>query len=262
VRHPVTVFRRLAREARVQSLTVGHSRKERGELRWWVEELPKFEPWYRGEIPELWGVRSPTDEQRVTGRRPLENAIWTMCVLTSSSSEPSSYPGQLLVSPTQYAGKTLLDIGCGGLPKALGFKDCSAYGVDPLINAYRAIGFPMESFSRRLTYLQAPAERVPVSNAFFEAVISVNAIDHVSDFSAVAKEIRRVLKPGGTIRLQAHYHKPTPLEPHSLEDELILREFGSLGVRKVAERRVKPGEQVHDFDECLVVWANDSDVMP
>ena len=107
----------------------------------------------------------------------------------------------------------------------------------------------------------APA-RCRVSCGRRDAVISVNAIDHVSDFSAVAKEIRRVLKPGGTLRLQAHYHKPTPLEPQSLDDELILREFGSLGVRKVAERRVKPGEQVHDFDECLVVWANDIDVMP
>ena len=35
---------------------------------------------------------------------------------------------------------------------------------------------------------------MPFEDGFFDAVISVNAIDHVNDFAETAKEIKRVLK--------------------------------------------------------------------
>jgi SAM-dependent methyltransferase len=227
------------------------------ELRWWRGEVPKFPAWYRGELSELWGVPAPPDVAKVIGPDPFQNAV-----LTFISVRSDFYPEHLLVPPTHFAGRKVLDVGCGAVPFALAFVDCEVYGLDPLVNEYRALGFPLDQYSERMTYVKAGAEEIPFDDGSFDAVISVNAIDHVDDFARSAREICRVLRPGGVLRLEAHYHPPSKLEPHSLSDERLIAAFGHLGVRKVGERvaieieRVSPGTFA-DAEETLTVWAND-----
>ena len=86
-----------------------------------------------------------------------------------------------------------------------------------------------------MTFVRAFAEDMPFPSASFDAVISVNAIDHVDDFARAASEISRVLKKDGVLRMQVHYHPPRELEPYSLTDEDVLAHFGHLGIEKISE---------------------------
>jgi ubiquinone/menaquinone biosynthesis C-methylase UbiE len=81
--------------------------------------------------------------------------------------------------------------------------------------------------------MDASAENIPVDNGFFDVVVSVNTIDHVDDFPSVAREIRRVIKLGGFLILEVHYHKPTKTEPWTLDDKACIRYFGDLGIKKI-----------------------------
>jgi ubiquinone/menaquinone biosynthesis C-methylase UbiE len=69
------------------------------------------------------------------------------------------------------------------------------------------------------------AEKLPYPDNYFDAVLSVNALDHVDDFDQVAAEIQRVVKPGGEIRFEVEYHAPTVTEPLSLDDNKVREAF-------------------------------------
>ncbi|SPH24769.1 Ubiquinone biosynthesis O-methyltransferase [Defluviimonas aquaemixtae] len=71
------------------------------------------------------------------------------------------------------------------------------------------------------TYLIEPGERFPVPEARYDHVICLNTLEHIYDAASVLKDIRRVLKPGGTaivtvpwiFRIHAHpddYFRATP----------------------------------------------------
>ena len=231
--------------------------KSVGELRWLRGEVPKFLAWYQGDLPELWGVSAPSEAVKVRGFDQFLNAVSTFL-----SMRAGYYPQHLLAPPTHFAGRKLLDVGCGAIPFALGFVDCQIYGVDPLTDEYRALGFPLDQYSDRMTYVKAGAEHMPFEDNFFDAVISVNAIDHVDDIAQSAREISRVLAPTGTARFEVPYHSPSRLEPLALSDEAMMTHFHDLGLRKIAERiavedeRVGPG-QPDDLEEKITVWAND-----
>jgi ubiquinone/menaquinone biosynthesis C-methylase UbiE len=88
-------------------------------------------------------------------------------------------------------------------------------------------------------------------------VISVNALDHVDDFPKTAEEISRVLQPEGILRIETNYHQPTTCEPWPLSDELIIKHFGHLNVKKVSERLVtEVFPEAPEKKELLVVWTN------
>lgn len=166
------------------------------------------------------------------------------------------YPERLLVPRDYFKGKKILDVGCGPLPCALAFTDCQVYGLDQLLDRYRRLGFPLDTYPSRMTYVVGGAESMPFADAAFDAVISVNAIDHVDDFPKAAAEMRRVLRPDGILRMEVHYHPPNICEPWCLDDEVILRHFGQLVLRKVHERLAEDYECVFSEDEKLVVWCS------
>jgi SAM-dependent methyltransferase len=246
-----TFLRRVARalgrrEAEVLGPGFGHLRpKQREELRFWVNEIQRYVAWYEGRLPDLYEVPSPTEAQKVRGFDATENAARTWQRVTARY-----YLDALGFSEDALVGLKVLDIGCGPTPYLLAFRDCERYGLDQLIEEYKRIGFPLDSYTPAQRFLVGSAERIPAPDVSFDAVLSVNAIDHVDDFGAAAREVTRVLKPGGILRMQTHYHEPTICEPWRLNDEVVLHHFGHLGVKKVQEAPV-PG-QAH---ELLVVWS-------
>jgi len=228
------------------------------ELDFWRRELDSYVEWHEGRLDHLWGVPSPPEQARVRGPDPRRNAVmaWIQTIVDEG------YPSHLFLPRDYFRGERILDVGCGPIPLALGFADCEVYGLDQLVSEYRTLGFPMDAYPAggRMTYVEAGAEAMPFEDDFFDAVISVNAIDHVDDLGATAREIARVLRPGGTIRIEAHYHAPTVMEPWSIGDDDIVHHFGGLGVRKVRERPVAELPLIYpgtpDKTEKLVVWAN------
>ena len=96
-------------------------------------------------------------------------------------------------------GRTL-DLGCGtgrNLPLLEGAR---AVGLDPSLDALRrarrrADGIPL---------VQARAEALPFRDAAFDTVVSGLVLCSVADPSRALAEVRRVLRPDGTLRALEH----------------------------------------------------------
>ena len=227
--------------------------KRAGELDFWRREIEVYVRWLRGELPTLYGVASPAPHEVVAAESAARSAI-----LTWTRKDAQKYLAHLGVSADVFRGLRVLELGCGPIPYALAFTGCTIIGLDPLVSLYRQAGYPLASSPERLRYVCAAGEHMPLATRSVDAVVSVNAIDHVDDLAQVAREIDRVLAADGVVLIEAHYHAPQPLEPWALDDRMMAEFFGARGLRKVAERPFAdfyPMEHAHD-GERLAVWTN------
>jgi SAM-dependent methyltransferase len=100
-----------------------------------------------------------------------------------------------------FTDRRVLDIGCGpfGL---IHFLDNAAerIRIDPLLPQYES-RMPLEG--RQLS-LAGLGEALPLASESVDIAICFNAIDHMQDPSAALAEVRRVLRPGGTLLLMIH----------------------------------------------------------
>jgi len=75
-----------------------------------------------------------------------------------------------------------------------------------------------------MRYVCARSEKIPFPDEYFDFVTCLNALDHVDDVDKTLSEITRVLRKNGTFLLIIEInHPPTPLEPHTLSEDLIDR---------------------------------------
>lgn len=120
-----------------------------------------------------------------------------------------------------YAGKKILDIGCG--PRgSLEWANMASerVGLDPIVDKYRNLGIE----SHAMTYCHSPVEKMPYEDGHFDVVTSINSLDHVDDADAAIAEIKRVTKPGGHFLLMVEVlHDPTVCEPHEFDWSLSKR---------------------------------------
>jgi SAM-dependent methyltransferase len=118
-----------------------------------------------------------------------------------------------------YAGKALLDIGCGpcgSLEWAAEARE--RVGLDPLADEYRKLAHD----TQKMSYCAALSEAIPFPDGHFDCVSTLNSLDHVDDVAATVKEIKRVTAPGGRILLIVEIgHAPTPTEPHYLDESIV-----------------------------------------
>lgn len=164
--------------------------------------------------------------------------------------------------PSAFSGRRVLDVGCGPWPNLLVFDNCERYGIDPLMDEYRAMGWPLDEWTEQTgyQYVCAPAEAMPFEDGFFTGIISLNAIDHVDDFAHVASEIRRVLVRDGLFCMHVHYHEPRLTEPITITDELFMEHFGwVVGLQHRDYDRKDCGQSPlssEPNDNRFVVWSN------
>lgn len=145
-----------------------------------------------------------------------------------------SYLEELQIQADCLCGQRVLEVGCGPLAPILQFTDCTRHGLDPLLDQYIQSGWPLYDYDAK--FVNAKGESMPYVDAYFDTVISVNALDHVDDFEQVASEIQRVIKIGGKVFLEVEYHRPTVTEPLELNDARVLEAFSSCKMTKVIER--------------------------
>ena len=107
-------------------------------------------------------------------------------------------------------GALVVDFGCGAMPygamlRRLGF-DYRPADIGPEAS-------DNQPPSGKLTI--SPGGRVPLPDGCAGAVLSAQVLEHVADLDAYCGEIRRLLKPGGTLLLSTHgtwlYH-PHPTD--------------------------------------------------
>ena len=106
-------------------------------------------------------------------------------------------------------GDTLLDLGCGEgrhIIHACLEHNLSAVGVD--LSA-RDLNIAVERFTPFANYnprsvfslQQADATKLPFADCSFDKIICSEVLEHIEDYHAVLREIKRVLKPQGTLAI-------------------------------------------------------------
>lgn len=217
--------------------------------------IQQFILWYRGELPFLYETPSPKDDQKVVIGNEQDNAILTWAKLHQEPIYLESL--RLEESVCVFAGKKLLDIGSSAVPSALVFKNTELYCLEPLLPEQLLLGYPFWAYDSRVRFIYGFSERMPFPNRFFDAAISVNALDHVDDFEMTALEIRRVLKEDGLMRFHIHYHPSTATEPLQLSDDRVKAAFSWCpAFRKIAESRERRGIRLNNPNETFTVWSN------
>ena len=235
------------------------SNKEKyaAEIAFWREEIPRYVRWYKGKTREMYGIPAPIDSAKVIRHSTIEhNAIETWI-----NADRWRYCKHLMIEPTYFSGKTVLEVGSGPLGLSRWFVGANMYLLDPLFDAYDSVGYPATPGSRLCCYV----EQISLPDATIDAVVSVNAIDHVDDFEAGIAELSRVLKPDGELRIEVHYHELTVTEPVVLNDARVASAFqacGMTGMQKISEEPSKTFYPVgtHPAQDRFALWSNKSHI--
>lgn len=114
-----------------------------------------------------------------------------------------------------FAGKRVLDMGCGASGKSLYYLSIGAsqvVGVD-IVPHYKeeAEAFARElGFEDRFTFLLGDALNLPLEDGSFDVVIMNDFMEHIYDPEGAIKEALRVLKSGGRLYINfPPYFHPT-----------------------------------------------------
>ena len=221
------------------------------ETDFWKNEINNYVRWYQGELKTHYSTPSPQEEKKVKVHNISHSAVLTWLKLH----QEVKYIEDLQLEKTAFSGMRVLDVGSGPFPSAMVFEGCKLYCLDPLLPQYIKAGFPLHYYEG-VKFVYGFSENIPVENNFFDAVISVNSIDHVDNIYKTSLAIKRVLKPGGKIRIHAHYHKKTATEPLELSDNVMSKAFNWCdGFKKIRESREKKGS-VAGADEVFALWSN------
>jgi SAM-dependent methyltransferase len=101
-------------------------------------------------------------------------------------------------------GDWLLDAGCGGGRHCFGALERGArvVGLDLDTTSLRAGHGPLRARAREVAgfgaMLRGDAFRLPFPDASFDRAICSEVMEHVHDYRAAARELARVVRPGGT----------------------------------------------------------------
>jgi SAM-dependent methyltransferase len=207
-------------------------RKHQAELAFWRNSLSKLEDWYEKGAVDASGVPSPTpDEKLHISKSWVVNAVMTRHMMRPH------YLERLRIEKDHFNGKRVLEVGSGPMAPILQFADCERHCVDPLVNVYMASGWPLFEYDAK--FINMGAESLPYPDGYFDAIISVNALDHVDNFEAVASEMERMLTPGGGLYFEVEYHRPTVTEPVQLSHSRIVQAFRRCELTVLIERSGK-----------------------
>lgn len=98
-----------------------------------------------------------------------------------------------------WADKTVLDLGCAGgfMAEALTKGGANVIGIDPAARAIAAATAHAKHMDYAIQYDVGIGENLPYPDNYFDAIVCVDVLEHVTDLTKVLAEIARVLKPGG-----------------------------------------------------------------
>lgn len=104
---------------------------------------------------------------------------------------------------SEVAGRAVLDVGCGQGIDLAGFARAGARvtGVDLTPRHVELAKAHMTTAGLEATVVIGDAERLPFEDESFDFVSSNGVLHHTPDIAGALHEIRRVLRPGGELRM-------------------------------------------------------------
>ncbi len=217
------------------------------EKRFWKDEISFYVRWFHGNIKELYGIPCPKQHEKIQRLASEElNAIETWI-----NADKWRYCKRLHVEPTYFSGKKVLEVGSGPLGLSRFFAGAEVHYLDPLHAWYWHCGYRKVGYSIEARIEDCMHHR-------YDAVISVNAIDHVDQFEDAINACEMMCDIDGEIRMDIHYHAPTVTEPHVLNDEIVAAAFKKFDMKKIAENpsRVFYPRGTHPDSDRFAVWSN------
>lgn len=118
--------------------------------------------------------------------------------------------------------KVIADFGCGPRGSLAWVNEAQIkIGIDVLAHHY-ADEFTEDILSHNMCYMKSTEKVIPLPSDFVDIMFTLNAMDHVENFSTMCDEIIRVLKPGGEFIGSFNLGEPvTPYEPQHLTEPLV-----------------------------------------
>ncbi len=119
-------------------------------------------------------------------------------------------------------GKIVADFGCGPRGSLVWAKSASLrIGIEVLADRY-ADEFTENLISHDMIYLKSTEKVIPLPSEFVDVIFTLNAIDHVDNFSLMCAEILRIMKPDGVFIGSFNLEEPaSPSEPQRLNEKKI-----------------------------------------
>jgi 2-polyprenyl-3-methyl-5-hydroxy-6-metoxy-1,4-benzoquinol methylase len=152
--------------------------------------------------------------------------------------------------------KVVGDFGCGPRGSLIWAKQANLrIGIDVLANQYIEC-FPKEYLTHGMIYVTCTEQSIPIPDATFDVIYTVNALDHVANLTVMCNELRRILKPGGLIIGSYNLnHKATRAEPQRItEDSLKMMLFRDY---KILKWKVSaPGDYSSRETQYAPLWNN------
>lgn len=116
-----------------------------------------------------------------------------------------------------FADKVVADFGCG--PQGTlswTSKPRVKIGIDVLAEQYFET-FPEELSNHGMIYVKSSETKIPLPTDYVDYLITINSLDHVFNLDVISKELKRILKKGGTLLAGFNLNEaPTECEPQKL----------------------------------------------
>ncbi|MDP8202351.1 MAG: methyltransferase domain-containing protein [Candidatus Tenebribacter burtonii] len=133
--------------------------------------------------------------------------------------------------------KIVADFGCGPRGSLVWANSAKLrIGIDVLVDRY-SNAFKQDITSHNMLYIKSTELCIPIPDNYIDIIFSLNAMDHVDNFSVMSAEILRILKLGGVLYCSFNLgEQKSSTEPQNLSESIIKNYL--LNKMKIHEYRI------------------------